>query len=105
VGVSTAGVVDFTVVDFTGAGFTAADLAVSTGVDLVASTLAGSTVIAFTMAGSTTIDFAIAGFSLVERSHIPGGAITRIMAITITASPTPRRLGTIVLTPPAITLM
>ena len=84
---------DFTVVDFTVAGF------------MGASTEVGFTGMDFTMVASMTVVSTITGFSSVEGWHIPGGAITRIMAITITASPTPRRLGTIVLTPPAITLM
>jgi hypothetical protein len=54
------------------------------------------------MAGSTTVDFTITGFSSVDRLHIPGGAIIQTMAITITANPTPRRLGTTVPILPAI---
>jgi hypothetical protein len=100
--VSTAGAGAFTVdlvasmaADFTRwVGSTAAD-----------SMLAGSTVADSMLAGSTTIDFAIAGFSSVERSHIPGGVITRTMGITITANLTPRRPGTTVPILPAITLM
>jgi len=37
------------------------------------------------------------------RSDIPGGIIIRTMGITITANPTPRRLGTTVPILPAIT--
>jgi hypothetical protein len=89
-------------VDFTVAGFTVVDFTVA---DWAASMAAGSTVIDFTMAGSTTIDFAIADFSSVERSHTPGGVITRIMGTMITANPTPRKLGTIAPILPAITHM
>jgi hypothetical protein len=97
-GVSTAEAVDFTVAAFT-------PWLGSTGVDLAGSTAVGFTGIDFTMAGSTTVDFTITGFSLVDRLHTRGGAITRTMGITITANPTPRRLGTTVPIPPAITLM
>jgi hypothetical protein len=85
--------VDFTGVDFTVAGF------------MGASTEVGFTGIDFTMAGSTPADFTTTGFSSVEGSLIPGGAIIRTMDITITANPTPRRLGTTVPILPAITLM
>jgi hypothetical protein len=88
-GVSTAGAVDFTVAAFT-------PWLGPTGVDLAGSTAVGFTGIDFTMAGSTTVDFTITGFSSVGRSDIPGGVITRTMGTTITASPTPRRLGIIV---------
>jgi hypothetical protein len=94
---STAGVGDFTVAGFMGAASTAADL--------VDSTLVGSTGIDFTMADSTTADFTTTGFSSVEGSLIPGGAIIRTMGITITANPTPRRLGITVPILQAITLM
>jgi hypothetical protein len=72
----------------------------STGVDL-----ADSTGVGFTGIDSTMVDFTTTGFSSVDRSGIPGGDITRTMGITITANPTPRRPGTIVLILPAITLM
>ena len=86
----------------------AADLPASMVADLADFTAADFTdftAIGFMLAGSTAIDFAIAGFSSVERSHIPGGVIIRIMGTTITANPTPRRLGTIAPILPAITHM
>jgi hypothetical protein len=86
-------VVDFTVVDFTVAGF------------MVASTEVGFTGMDFTMVDSMTVDFTITDFFSEDRLDIPGGAITRTMGITITANPTPRRLGTTVPILPAITLM
>jgi hypothetical protein len=85
----TAAVADFTAADSMVADFTAAD----------------STVVDFTMAGSTMVDFTITGFSSVDRSGIPGRTIIQTMGITITANPTPRRLGTIVPILPGITLM
>ena len=88
-----ADLVDFTVAGFMVAGF------------MGASTVVGSTGMDFTMAGSTPADFTTTGFSSVEGSLIPGGAIIRTMDITITANPTPRRLGTTVPILPAITLM
>jgi hypothetical protein len=98
VGVSTA-----VAVDFTAAGFTR--WVGSTGADLADSTEVGFTGMDFTMVDSMTVDFTITGFSSADRLDIPGGAITRTMGITITANPTPRRLGTTVPIPPAITLM
>ena len=92
-------------VDFTVASrvCTEADLA---GFTEAGSTRAGSTGIDFTMGGSIAIDFAITGFSSAEPSHIPMGGITlQTMAIMITASPMPRRLGTIATILPDITLM
>ena len=88
--------------DFTVAGFMGA---ASTPADSVDSTVVGSTAIDFTMADSTTADFTTTDFSSVERSHIPGGVIIRIMGTTITANPTLRRLGTIAPILPAITHM
>ena len=82
------------------ADFTAADFT-----RWVDSTAVGFTGIDFTMAGSTKVDFTITGFSSVEPSDIRGGVIIRTMGITITANPTPRRLGTIVPIQPAIILM
>ena len=88
-----ADLVDFTVVDFTVAGF------------MGASTEVGFTGMDFTMVASMTVVSTITGFSSVEGWHIPGGAITRTMDITITANPTPRRLGTTVRILPDIILM
>jgi hypothetical protein len=79
---------------------------VCTGADLAGFMRADSTGIDFAMGGSATIDFAITGFSSVEGSHIPMGGITlQTMAIMTTASPTPRKLGTIATILPDITLM
>jgi hypothetical protein len=64
-----------------------------------------STGIDFTMAASTPVDFTITGFSLVDRLYIPGGDIIQTTGITITTSPTPRRLGTTVRILPDIVLM
>jgi hypothetical protein len=92
-------------VDFTVASrvCTGADLA---GFMRAGSVRADSTGIDFAMGGSATIDFAITGFSSVEGSHIPMGGITlQTMAIMTTASPTPRKLGTIATILPDITLM
>jgi hypothetical protein len=69
------------------------------------SMVADSMVADSTMAGSTTVVSTITGFSLVDRSDIPGGVIIRTMGITITTSPTRRRLGITVPILPAITLM
>jgi hypothetical protein len=97
-GVSTAGAVDFTAADFTRwLGSMAVGLADSTEVD--------STGTDSTMAGSTTVDFTITGFSSVDCLDFLDGGITRIMGITITINPTPRRLGTTVPIPPVTTLM
>jgi hypothetical protein len=96
-GVSTAGAVGFMGAGSTPVGFMGA------GSTPVGFTGAGSTAIDFTMADSATVDFTITGFSSVDRLHIPGWAFIRTMAITITANPTPRRLGTTVPILPAIT--
>jgi hypothetical protein len=78
-----------------------------TGADLAAFMAAGSTadLTDFTMAGSTGSDFTATGSSLVDRSHLPGGAIIQTMAITITANPTLPKLGITAPIPQAITLM
>ena len=57
-----------------------------TAAELVDPTPVGYTRIDFTTSDSTTGDFTIAGFSSADRSHIPGGAITRTLGVTITSS-------------------
>ena len=57
-----------------------------TAAELVDPTPVGYTRIDFTTSDSTTGDFTIAGFSSAYRSHIPGGAITRTLGVTITSS-------------------
>ena len=77
----------------------------STAADLVDFTVAGFTVAGFTVADSTMVVSTITGFSSVDRSDILGGDIIRTMGMTITANPTPRRLGTTAPILPAITRM
>jgi hypothetical protein len=86
------------------AGFTAVDLVGFTA-DLLDFMEVDSAESHSTMVGSTTTDSAIVGFSSAEPSHTPGGAIIRTMDITIIASTTLRRPGTIAPILPAIILM